>query len=276
MAVKYDPILGKLREADTGGSGTGIVETIVAGSNISVDDTDPANPIVSVETLTLADISDVTASTAEVNILDGVIASTTELNYVDGVTSAIQGQIDGKQPLDSDLTTIAGLTATSDNFMQAKAGAWASRTVAQVKTDLSLSGTNSGDQTSIVGITGTKAQFDTAVTDGNILYVGDVTQYTDEMAQDAVGSIMTSGARISFNYDDATPAITADINAAPGSIVTSDAAGLRLDGDDASPGNDYYYGTDGSGTKGFYVLPTGGGGVSLGKIQALVIGNVNL
>jgi hypothetical protein len=36
-------------------------------------------------------------------------------------------------------------------------------------------GTNTGDQTSIVGITGTKAQFDTAVTDGNFLYVGDVT-----------------------------------------------------------------------------------------------------
>jgi hypothetical protein len=38
-----------------------------------------------------------------------------------------------------------------------------------------ISGTNTGDQTSIVGLTGTKAQFDTAVTDGNILYVGDVT-----------------------------------------------------------------------------------------------------
>lgn len=37
------------------------------------------------------------------------------------------------------------------------------------------SGTNTGDQTSIVGITGTKAQFDTACTDGNFLYVGDVT-----------------------------------------------------------------------------------------------------
>lgn len=35
------------------------------------------------------------------------------------------------------------------------------------------SGTNTGDQTSIVGITGTKAQFDTAVTDGNIMYIGD-------------------------------------------------------------------------------------------------------
>ncbi len=89
------------------------------------------------------------------------------------VSTATQTALDGKQTLDADLTTIAGLTATTDSFMQAKASAWAARTVAQVKTDLGLTGTNSGDQTSIVGITGTKAQFDTAVTDGNISYVGD-------------------------------------------------------------------------------------------------------
>lgn len=108
-----------------GGSGSGIVETIVAGNNIDVDATDPANPIVSVETLTLADISDVTASV-------------TELNYVDGVTSAIQTQIDGKQPLDSDLTAIAGLSPSNDDILQRKAGAWTNRTMAQVKTDLVL------------------------------------------------------------------------------------------------------------------------------------------
>ncbi len=34
------------------------------------------------------------------------------------------------------------------------------------------SGTNTGDQTSIVGISGTMAQFDTAVSDGNIVYQG--------------------------------------------------------------------------------------------------------
>lgn len=68
--------------------GGGIVETIVAGNNIDVDSTDPANPIVAVETLTVADISDVTASA-------------TELNYVDGVTSSIQTQLGGKAPLAS-------------------------------------------------------------------------------------------------------------------------------------------------------------------------------
>ena len=38
----------------------------------------------------------VTASTAELNIMDGVTATTTELNYTDGVTSAIQTQLDDK------------------------------------------------------------------------------------------------------------------------------------------------------------------------------------
>lgn len=73
--------------------------------------------------------------------------------------------------------------------------------VATAKTMLNLAGTNTGDQTSIVGISGTKAQFDTACTDGNFLYVGDVTQYTDEMAQDAVGAMIDG----SLFYTDATP-----------------------------------------------------------------------
>lgn len=42
------------------------------------------------------------------------------------------------QPLDSDLTTIAGLTATTDNVIQSVSSAWASRTPAQLKTTLAL------------------------------------------------------------------------------------------------------------------------------------------
>jgi hypothetical protein len=49
-------------------------------------------------TVEAADISDVTATAAELNLLDGVTATTAELNYVDGVTSAIQTQIDTKAP----------------------------------------------------------------------------------------------------------------------------------------------------------------------------------
>lgn len=42
----------------------------------------------------------------------------------------------GAQPLDADLTTIAGLSPTNDDMMQYKAGAWANRTLAQVRADL--------------------------------------------------------------------------------------------------------------------------------------------
>ena len=38
----------------------------------------------------------VTSTTAELNLLDGLTATTAELNYVDGVTSDIQTQLDGK------------------------------------------------------------------------------------------------------------------------------------------------------------------------------------
>jgi hypothetical protein len=89
-------------------------------------------------------------------------------------------------------------------------------------TATNLSGTNTGNQTTIVGITGTKAQFDTACTDGNFLYVGDVTQYTDEMAQDAVGAMVDA----SLVYVDATPllqraALTGDVTAAAGGNATT-------------------------------------------------------
>jgi fructose-specific component phosphotransferase system IIB-like protein len=42
--------------------------------------------------------------------------TSTELGYVSGVTSAIQTQLDNKQPLDADLTAIAGLTSAADRL----------------------------------------------------------------------------------------------------------------------------------------------------------------
>lgn len=46
------------------------------------------------------------------------------------------------QPLDSDLTTIAGLTPTTNNIIQSVAGAWASRTPAQAKAALAIANTD--------------------------------------------------------------------------------------------------------------------------------------
>jgi hypothetical protein len=66
----------------------------------------------------------ITSSTAELNILDGVTATTAELNYVDGVTSNIQTQLDTKGTASnlsdlgvtasaSELNTLDGITATT-------------------------------------------------------------------------------------------------------------------------------------------------------------------
>lgn len=101
------------------------------------------------DTLQVADVTDLTATAAELNVLDGITSTTAELNildgvtadkddinlldgfaaaltlankavdaaefgYLDGVTSAIQTQLDDKQPLDATLTALAALT-TGEN-----------------------------------------------------------------------------------------------------------------------------------------------------------------
>lgn len=56
----------------------------------------------------------VTSTAAEINKLDGLTATTTELNYVDGVTSAIQTQLDALEPASSKVTKkLSGSTATA-------------------------------------------------------------------------------------------------------------------------------------------------------------------
>lgn len=57
----------------------------------------------------------VTATAAELNILDGVTATTAELNYVDGVTSAIQTQLDNRVTANADDTLTGGYTTTADD-----------------------------------------------------------------------------------------------------------------------------------------------------------------
>ena len=60
------------------------------------------------------DLTGVTSTAAEINILNGATLSTSELNYVDGVTSAIQTQLNDKAPLASPTFTgtVSGITKT--------------------------------------------------------------------------------------------------------------------------------------------------------------------
>ncbi len=169
---------------------SGVVESVVAGTNISVDNTDPANPIVS-------------ASGGSGDVVGPASATDNAIARYDGTTGKL---------IQNSAATIADTTG------DITAGTYNGNTIGAGST----SGTNTGDQTSIVGITGTKAQFDTACSDGNFLYVGDVTQYTDEMAQDAVGAMVDS----TLVYTDGTPllsraALTGDITASAGSNATT-------------------------------------------------------
>ena len=70
----------------------------------------------------------VTATAAELNILDGVTATTAELNYVDGVTSNIQTQLDAKQPLDATLTALAAYS-TNGIVTQTASDTFTGRTI---------------------------------------------------------------------------------------------------------------------------------------------------
>jgi hypothetical protein len=87
-------------------AGTGLTGGGVSG-DVTLDIDIPA--VGSAISITASQISDVTATAAELNILDGVTSTaaelnildgatltTAELNYLDGVTSAVQTQLDGK------------------------------------------------------------------------------------------------------------------------------------------------------------------------------------
>lgn len=62
--------------------------------------------------IAMSKLAALTASRALVSDVSGVVSvssvTSTELGYVSGVTSALQTQIDGKQPLDTTLTALAG------------------------------------------------------------------------------------------------------------------------------------------------------------------------
>lgn len=78
-----------------------------------------------------------------------------------------------------------------------------------------------------------------------------------ETIQDAIGPILAHTDTVNFTYTDATPEIKADVRLQMS--ITSDASGVKLSGDAASPGNNKVYGTDASGVKGWKDDPAGGG-----------------
>ena len=104
-------------------------------------------------------LDDATVNTAELNVLDGIPATltATELGYVDGVTSAIQTQVDAKQPLDSDLTTLAGMQAGTASILAGGTALTSTLTELNQIDGITLADTASLDTTSDTKIPTSKA-----------------------------------------------------------------------------------------------------------------------
>lgn len=232
-------------------TGQNITASIVSGSidetkldasvNASLDLADTAIQ-------NLADLG-ITASAAELNILDGATLTTTELNYVDGVTSAIQTQLNAKQGNltltttgTSGAATLIGDTLNIPNYADTDTG------ITQLTGDV-LAGPGNGSQAATLAtVNSNVGQFGSATAvprptvnaKGLITAIDTVaiaipsTAVTDftEAAQDAVGAMVDS----TLAYTDGGPtlgraAISGDITIASGSNTAAIGSGVIVDAD---------------------------------------------
>lgn len=111
----------------------------LAGTNLTATFTE-LNTLdgITATTAELNTLDGITATVSELNTLDGITATVTELNYTDGVTSAIQTQLDNKQPLDADLTAIAALANTDGNIIVGNGSTWVAESGATARASLGL------------------------------------------------------------------------------------------------------------------------------------------
>jgi len=163
-------------------AGTGAVEDLTptqAKSVLSlgnVDNTSDANKPVSTATQTAINAGDANFVTVANEAARKNPASYTAAQLSVGTTTVIQSdtpdylytRIGSDVTLDASWKITVILDSANDAFFPSNIVASGGITATLDLSGANLSGTNTGDQTSIVGITGTLAQFNTAVTDANL------------------------------------------------------------------------------------------------------------
>jgi hypothetical protein len=156
---------------------------------------------ITASTSELNKLDGVTASTSEINTLTGITATTIELNYVDGVTSAIQTQLDSKQPKitgvsDTEIGYLDGVTSaiqTQIDSKLAKAGGTMSGAIAMGNNNITGLGTPSA-----VDHAANKGYVDTGVSSANATTT---TKIGDATVDGSAGNTIT--ARIATAVSDA-------------------------------------------------------------------------
>jgi hypothetical protein len=121
----------------------GVVDWLTLGTNLSITGTTiNASGGGGSGTVTSVDLTSTTGLTAS----GGPVTTSGSLVYT--LSANLQAwhalSTSAKQDASADLTTIAGLSPTNDDIIQRKAGAWTNRTMAQLKSDLSLSKSDVG------------------------------------------------------------------------------------------------------------------------------------
>lgn len=148
-----------------GGGGTlGTAAYTSAGAYQPLDADLTAVAALTTDSFGLALLTKTSASNVRSYIGAGTSSFDGAFSSLTGTPTTLSGYgITDAQPLDSDLTTLAGLTATTDNFIVSVSSAWASRTPAQVLTTLAAVGTTfqplDSDLTTIAGLTATTDNF---------------------------------------------------------------------------------------------------------------------
>ncbi len=120
----------------------------------------------------------ITASTAELNILTGATLTTTELNYVDGVTSPIQTQLDNKQALDATLTALAGLDTTTGFVVQTGTDVFTKRTLVEPAAGFTITNADGVSGNAVFALANDLAALEGLATTGIIVRTGDGTATT--------------------------------------------------------------------------------------------------
>ena len=151
---------------------------------------------------------------------------------------------DGTLTIANNAVTLAKMDdmATSSLIYRKTAGIGAPevQTLATLKTDLGLTGTNSGDQTSIVGITGTLTQFNTALTDEDFVSLGGTETLTNKtLTSPTINTATIAGGTINNTPIGSTTASTGAFTTLSASGTTTLNGAFNY-GVDATSGNDAY------------------------------------
>ncbi len=151
-------------------------------------------------------------------------ATQTALNNKVDKNAAITGATKTKITYDAKGLVTSGADATTADISDSTNKRYV--TDAQLTVIGNTSGTNTGNQTSIVGITGTKAQFNSAVTDGDIMYVGDAPTSHTHVAANITdfSTAVAATASVTANTAKVTNAThTGDVTGATALTIANDA-----------------------------------------------------